>query len=58
LRESLLEELVKTGFENMEIEVKPLSSNQIVAVRPSVSTSSGATLKKMRGSRLGKVVSR
>ena len=53
LQESLVEECVRAGFENMEIEVKPLSSNQVIAVRPSVSTSSSATLKKMRESRLG-----
>lgn len=58
LRESLIENVVKIGFENIGIEVKPVSSNQIVPVKPFVSTSSSATLKKMRASRLGKAVSR
>jgi hypothetical protein len=58
LRESLMEDVVKTGFENIGIEVKPVSSNQVVAVKPSVLTSSSATVRKMRESRLDKAVSR
>jgi hypothetical protein len=58
LRDSLIEESIRAGFESMQIEIKPMSSNQIVAIKPSISTSSGVTLKNMRQSRLGKAVSR
>ena len=58
LRDSLVEESVRAGFEGMKIQPKLVSSVQIVAIKPSIATSSGVTLKKMRESRLGKAVSR
>jgi hypothetical protein len=38
-QDSLVEELVRIGFENMGIDVKPVRSTQVVPIRPSVSTS-------------------
>ena len=58
LEESLVEDTLRSGFERMKINARPISSSQIVPVKPSVNTSSGAMLRKMREHRLGKAVSR
>jgi len=58
IQDSLVEDSVVTGFEKMKIASKPLSSMQIVVVKPSVVTSAETTLREMRGRRHGKAVSR
>ena len=58
LEESLVEDTLRLGFERMKIQARPISSSQIVPVRPSVNTSSGAMLRKMRERRFVKAVSR
>jgi hypothetical protein len=58
IQDSLVEDLVVAGFERMKIASRPLNSMQIVAVKPSVVTSSGTTLREMRGKRHDKAVSR
>jgi hypothetical protein len=58
IQDSLVEDSVVAGFEKMKITSKPLSSMQVVAVKPSVATSAETILREMRGSRHGKAVSR
>jgi len=42
------EDSLRKGFEKIGIEVKPISSSQVVPVRPTVRTSSASTIRKMR----------
>lgn len=58
IQDSLLESMVVGGFEKMKVSPKPLSSMQVVAVRPSTATSAETTLREMRGRRHDKAVSR
>jgi hypothetical protein len=58
IQDSLVEDSVVAGFERMKIAARPLNSMQIVAVKPSVATSAGTTLREMRGERHDKAVSR
>ena len=58
IQDSLVEDSVVAGFEKMKIASKPLSSMQIVVVKPSVATSAETTLGEMRGKRHGEAVSR
>ena len=48
LRESIVEDELKAGFELMKIETKLITPDQVEAVTPSVPTSSARTLKDMR----------
>jgi hypothetical protein len=58
IQDSLMEDKVVAGFEKMKIAYKPLSSIQVVIVKPSVATSAETTLGRMRGRRHGEAVSR
>ena len=53
LEDSVIEDSVRLGFEQMKVDTTPISSSHITAIKPSVSTSSSATLKKMRERRFG-----
>ena len=58
LEENDVESLLRTGFGQMKIDTKPISSSKITPVKPSIATSSASTIRKMREGRLGKTVSR
>jgi len=58
IQDSLMEDAVVAGFEKMKIEPKPLSSMQVVAIKPSVATSAETTLGEMRGRRHSKAIPR
>lgn len=53
IKDSLVEDSVVEGFEKMKIECRPVSSTQIMAVKPSAGTSSETTLREMRERRHG-----
>lgn len=58
LEDNAVEDSLRTGFGQMKIDTKPISSSKIVPMKPSVATSSASTIRKMRQGRLGKAVSR
>lgn len=58
IKDSLVQDAVRAGFERMKIERRSVNSVQIVPVKPSVATSSSVTVRKMRESRLDKAISR
>lgn len=53
IEENSPEDSLRKGFEKMKVDVKPISSSDVVAVKPSVRTSSGAVIRKMRDRRFG-----
>lgn len=53
LKDSVLEDSLRLGFEQMHVSTTPISSSQVTAMKPRVPTSSSATLKKMRERRFG-----
>jgi hypothetical protein len=52
IQNASIEDSIRKGFGQMKVDVKPISSSKITQVKPSVSTSSAATLRKMRERRL------
>ena len=46
--ESSVEELLGKGFDQLGVDVKPLSSSKVVSVKPTVETSSAMVIRKMR----------
>jgi hypothetical protein len=51
IRESSDEDSLRMGFERIGIDVKPVSSSQVVPIRPIVKTSSVDMIRKMRDRR-------
>lgn len=51
IEDSSEEDSLRKGFERLGMEIKPISSSQVVAIKPSVPTSSSATIRKMRDAR-------
>ncbi|MDA4130583.1 MAG: hypothetical protein OK457_07410 [Thaumarchaeota archaeon] len=53
IEENSADDSLRRGFEKMKVDVKPISFSDVVPVRPSIPTSSGATIRKMRDRRFG-----
>lgn len=53
IEENSAEDSLRKGFERMNVDLKPISSSDVVIIKPSVRTSSAATLRKMRNRRFG-----
>lgn len=51
IRENSEEDSLRKGFEKMKVDLKPISSSQVVPVKPSVRTSSANIIRKMRNRR-------
>jgi hypothetical protein len=51
IEESSEEDSLRKGFTQMMVDVKPISSSDIVPVKPSILTSSAATIRTMRDRR-------
>lgn len=58
IQDSLVEDMVIAGFDRMKLSARPLSSMQIVAVKPSTPTSAENAVREMRDGRHAKAVSR
>jgi len=53
IEENSAEDSLRKGFEKIKVIVKPISSSDVVPVKPSIRTSSGETIRKMRDRRFG-----
>ena len=53
IEDNTIEDSLRKGFEQMGIDIKPMSFSEIVPVKPSVPTSSASMIRKMRDGRLG-----
>lgn len=57
IRESSHEDSMRKGFEKLKVDLKPVSSSQVIPVVPAVRTTSALTIRKMRDRRLAKGLS-
>ncbi|MDG6979461.1 MAG: hypothetical protein JRN58_10325 [Nitrososphaerota archaeon] len=58
IEDAMVEDALAAGFRKIEVVPMPLSSFQVVAVKPSGETSAEDVLGEMRGGRHAKAVSR